>query len=116
MTEKIDYSKLTDSEIDELMATKIMGWDRSNGAYWKSCDEDDKADELVYLEGNWHPSHELNQTRDCECRIMGLDLIHEYSKFLYASLTNTTETIIFDVLHTPARQRCEAMLMTMEEE
>lgn len=47
MTEKIDYSKLTNSEIDELMATKIMGWKYSHGGYWKPCEEDDKASELV---------------------------------------------------------------------
>lgn len=115
MSVKIDYSKLTDSEIDELMA-ELMGWDHSNGAYWKPCDEDDKASELVWLEKAWHPHNDLNQVWECECRIMGLDLIHEYSKFLYTSLTNTAETIIFDVLHTPARQRCIAMLMAMGEE
>lgn len=109
-----DYSKLTDQEIDTAMAEKVMGWEHSYGAYWKSCDGDDNASELVWLEKAWHPHDDLNQVWECECRIIELDLIHEYSKFLYSSLTNTAATIIFDVLHAPPRQRCIAMLMAVE--
>lgn len=111
MTEKIDYSKLTDSEIDELMG-KLMGWDRSHGGYWKPCDEDDKADELVYLEGNWHPSHNLNQVGECEQLIKDGGFVMDYCRELVKMTGKSYERFIY----ATARQRCIAMLMAVEEE
>jgi hypothetical protein len=111
MSVKIDYSKLTDSEIDELMA-ELMGWDHSNGAYWKPCDEDDKADELVYLERNWHPSSDLNQTWKCEQFIKDSEFAMDYCRELVEIVGKSYERFIY----ATARQRCIAMLMAVEEE
>ena len=123
MTEKIDYSKLTDSEIDELMATEIMGW-------YIDRDRIDKIPYYVSMQsGNvmpvdeWHPSCDLNQVWECEDELykmpniidLGIEskIEEKYARLLKIKILCWE---CHDVIHATARKRCEAMLMAVEEE
>ena len=105
-------SEMTDQEIDSALA-EMMGWDHSMGAYWELCGETD-ADELVYLERDWHPHDDLNQVWECEEKIIKLGLVEKYSRIICGSVSVIQgKTMLFNIMHSTARQRCKAMLMTM---
>jgi hypothetical protein len=116
MTEKMDYSKLTNSEIDERMA-ELMGWKLSMNGYWKPYGED--KDELVYLNKNWHPSSDLNQVWECEEYLIELNKDYKVSypiKLWDVIVPISKKCGDYIGIHATARQRCEAMLMAIEEE
>lgn len=107
-----DYSQLTDTEIDTAMAG-MMGWTCSIGTYYNHWE--DNTSTFVCQKRDWHPHNDLNQVWKCEEKIIEFGLVEEYSRILYTSVSAIPgKTIVFNMLHSTARQRCEAMLMAME--
>jgi hypothetical protein len=109
MSVKIDYSKLTNFEINEMMANKIMGWTLEFFAYWKSG-------KYICMEGKWHPESDLNQAWKCEEELLKTVCDERYDDLLNRILVIESGYGACSAFHAPPRQRCIAMLMAMEEE
>lgn len=135
MNEKIDYSKLADFEIDGRIATKIMEWFVDKG----------RIDKIPYYisiqEGNimpvmpvedWHPHNDISQVWLAQEKVINnFDRTKDrpgtiadwYAVFLRENLITiaTHSGILYEndieraIIHASPRQRCEAMLMAMEE-
>jgi hypothetical protein len=119
MTNKL--SEMTDQEIDSAMA-EMMGWEMvqmtpTSKEYWGVC----HFEPMIGLVGhevieiaNWHPHDDLNQVWQCEEKIIKLGLVEKYSRIICGSVSVIQgKTMLFNIMHSTARQRCKAMLMTM---
>jgi len=106
--------EMTDQEIDNALA-EMMGWDHSMGAYWELCGETD-ADELVYLERDWHPHDDLNQVWQCEEKLLEITTERIYEDAINFVLIVEFGYGKYSAIHAPARQRCIAMLMAIKDE
>jgi hypothetical protein len=132
-------SKMTDQEIDTALA-EMMGWEMvqmtpTSKEYWGVC----HFEPMIGLVGhevieiaNWHPHDDLNQVWQCEEQI-----INNYNrtrsrpgricdwytvKLQEMLIPRATHSDIICgndhellIVHATARQKCEAMLMAMEE-
>ena len=115
-------SEMTDQEIDSAMA-EMMGWEMvqmtpTSKEYWGVC----HFEPMIGLVGhevieiaNWHPHDDLNQVWQCEEKIIKLGLVEKYSRIICGSVSVIQgKTMLFNIMHSTARQRCKAMLMAME--
>ncbi len=107
-------SEMTDQEIDTALA-EFMGWMKSEpgmaGEYqFPSAD----GTRVIY---SWHPHDDLNQVWQCEEKIIKLGLVEKYSQIIcgYVSVIQG-KTMLFNIMHSTARERCEAMLIAVRGE
>lgn len=108
MTMIDEIQKMTDNQIDEAIATEVMGWflDRIDiDMFWY------KKDRTRISYESWDCVNDLNQCYEAEERIIELGLVSNY-------LVSLQFVVVFSewaMVHATARQRCEAMLMAVRE-
>ena len=109
-----EIQKMTDSQINEAIATEVMGWNVLVGDYMDWYRKDRRFMQPV---DSWNPTQDLNQCWEAEENIKDIGLSIQYVRVLYGFLQNSNRTLIFDfdIFHATARQRCEAMLMAVRE-
>jgi len=117
-----DYSKFTDQEIDTALA-EMMGWEMvqmtpTSKEYWGVC----HFEPMIGLVGhevieiaNWHPHDDLNQVWQCEDKLLETTTERIYEDCLNFILIMEFGYGKYSTFHAPARQRCIAILMAMEE-
>ena len=121
-----DYSKLTDKQIAELLATKVMGWHKE---IW------DKLGQPVhywFANGHivipckeWHPCADLNQAVECAVvlwktgnpcvELMIERPFVEGNDIEWRAYVDNGNRKWWEAINTsPARALCEAVLMAVE--
>ena len=98
-----EIQKMTDSQINEAIATEVMGWNVLVGDYMDWYRKDRRFMQPV---DSWNPTQDLNQCYEAEEKIIENNLQKKYLKMLESMCFLTT----FGMVHATARQRCEAML------
>lgn len=109
-----DYSKLTDTEINERLAIEVMGW-HVEGNIWFDADGGAHG----YVHSDWNPSEDLNQMHAVEDRLIELGLQDDYidwltDDWLADNSTTYTNGWSFAIAHATAHQKAIAALMAWE--
>lgn len=105
---KLNYYELTDAEIDKLMATRVREWFIEKHKVLCYASEQEG---VIMPMHRWHPSSDINQVWKCEEAIAKKGLTIRYCYLLAMEINSENE---FYFIHSSARERCIAMLKTIE--
>lgn len=110
-----DYSKLTNEEIDRLIAERVMGW-KKNAAGWWIAEIGEPHHEC-----DWHPSTDHNDVALVRAEIERRRLQLAYIEALVKIVAPTADWLHPDSIGLPwaqlnatPRQQCEAALVIRE--
>lgn len=99
-------------ELNELVARKVMGWQKGDswgGAHWvgeDKCYRDEVA--------QFRPSQHINVAWEVEEEIIKLSLRIKYCESLKWVVIDTGEYVgMFDYIHATPEQRCKAALLAV---
>lgn len=114
----MDYTKLTNEQIDRLVAERVMHWQLADtGNMWIIVDELDENDETwMYKKSDYHPSCDINQAFEaieknkCCLDIMFYPLT-EKNRWFVANSGTVYKYVYTD---TPARAICIALIEAEE--
>jgi len=125
-----DYSKLTNEQVAELLATKVMGWhihhygnvrhwEDKDGRFMANADVPNIRSEYPH----WNPPEDLNQAVECAKSKWGTITIiltlEDYGDYQMSGATlydgGEKACSLIDK-KPPARALCEAILQAVEEE
>lgn len=119
-------SEMSNSEIDTELA-ELMGWQYVQVKrttinhlgdvidwYYESRYEDNGKP--MFWDSEWHPTSSLDQCHIIEDYLYGHNHDDRYSVYCVEHFTGMDVDDDWDLLHLSARQKSEALLMTLREE
>lgn len=127
-----ELGKLTDEELNELIATEVMGWHKGPVTVYTNVGEwhteegettyyDYRLDAESFLDNPWRPATSLDCCREMEDRLCELFLMIPYCPVLRRVVVEDDEAegfgtlIDWGLIHASPRQKCIAALLTLEE-
>lgn len=111
-------------ELDELVAERVMGWNRDNGSVmYRDKDDVPQGRTVSY----WNPSTDISEAMEAEAKAMEKDDLI-YAAALMQVCWNDTDyitsvdpcnmvewTYLSDLIHANPEQRCKAALLALLE-